>query len=78
MPAILRHCSLEHMKTLARKNPALPQIFKQGGDTLIHKGTNGRWRDVLTLEDIAFADATAARHLSADCARWLATGELPG
>ena len=75
--AILRHCSFDHMKILARQNDILPRIFKQGGDSFIHKGTNGRWRDVLTLEDIAACDAAAARHLSADCARWLATGQLP-
>ena len=77
VPGILEHTSLDHMKSLARKSDILPRIFKQGADTLIHKGTNGRWRDVLTLDDIAFCDATAARNLSADCARWLATGELP-
>jgi len=76
LPAMLEHCSLEHMRKLARRSEILPRIFKQGGDTLIHKGTNGRWRDVLSLEDNAYCDAMAARHLSADCARWLATGQL--
>jgi len=76
LPAMLEHCSLEHMRKLARRSEILPRIFKQGGDTLIHKGTTGRWRDVLSLEDNAYCDAMAARHLSADCARWLATGQL--
>lgn len=74
--AILDHCSLGHMRNLARRSDILPRIFRQGGDTLIHKGTNGRWREVLTTEDIAASDAAAARHLSADCAHWLATGQL--
>lgn len=77
-PRILDHTGLEHMRELARRSEILPRIFRDGGDTFIHKGTNGRWRDVLTLEDNAFCDATAARHLSADCARWLSTGQLPG
>jgi aryl sulfotransferase len=76
-PAILDYCSIEHMRILARRNEILLHIFKQGGDTFIHKGTNGRWRDVLTLEDDAFCDATLARNLSADCGRWLATGRMP-
>jgi aryl sulfotransferase len=77
MPAILEHCSLDHMRSLARRNELHRRVFKNGGDSFIYKGTNGRWRDVLTLEDIAFADAAAARHLSADCAHWLATARLP-
>ena len=28
-------------------------MFKNGGTTFINKGTNGRWRDVLTPDDIA-------------------------
>lgn len=74
---VLANCSIEHMRKLAAREEVLRRVFKQGGDTLIHKGTNGRWRDVLTLEDNAFCDAIIARHLSADCARWLATGKLP-
>jgi aryl sulfotransferase len=72
---MLEHCSLEHMRRLAARSEILPRIFRQGGDTLIHKGTNGRWRETLSLEDNAYCDAMAARHLSADCARWLATGQ---
>jgi len=76
-PRILEYSSLQHMKMLAARNQQLAKVFKGGGATFINKGTNGRWRDVLTLEDIAAADAAAAEHLSADCARWLATGQLP-
>jgi aryl sulfotransferase len=77
VPEILERCSFAHMKVLARKNALHAKVFKRGGDSFINEGTNGRWRGVLTGEDIASADAAAARHLSADCARWLATGELP-
>jgi hypothetical protein len=43
----------------------------------VHKGTNGRWRDVLTAEDVEHDKAVAAARLSSDCAHWLETGELP-
>jgi len=39
---MLEHCSLEHMRKLARRSELLPRIFKLGGDTLNYKGTNGR------------------------------------
>ena len=48
-----------------------------GGKTFINKGTNGRWRDVLTADDIARYEAEVAKNLTPDAARWLATGELP-
>ncbi len=53
--------------------------FKGGAKTFIHKGTNGRWRDVLTEDDIAMYDAAAERELTSDCQVWLENGRLvPG
>ena len=42
---------------------------------LINKGTNGRWKETLTPEDVAAYEARAVRELGPECARWLATGE---
>jgi aryl sulfotransferase len=50
-------------------------LWEGGGQTFIHRGVNGRWRDVLTPEDVAEYEDRAVRELGADCARWLATGE---
>ena len=44
--------------------------------TFFHKGTNGRWRDVLTKEDLRLYDAAVARELTPDCAHWLENGRL--
>ena len=38
------------------------------------KGTNGRWRDVLTREDLAEYDTAVARALTPECAAWLERG----
>lgn len=76
-PRILEYSGIDHTRKLAAQNERLEKVFKGGGATFINRGTNGRWRDVLTLEDNAAVDAAAAEHLSADCARWLATGQLP-
>ena len=54
----------------------LEEIFKGGSQTFINKGTNGRWRDVLTDDDLKLYEATFARELSPDCACWLETGRL--
>jgi aryl sulfotransferase len=40
----------------------------------IHKGTNGRWAEVLTADESSEYEARALRELGPECARWLATG----
>ena len=51
-------------------------IFWDGGaETFINKGTNGRWRDVLTAEDIDRYERRARAELGEECAHWLATGQ---
>jgi len=47
-PAMLEHCSIDHMRKLAARSEILPQIFKEGGNTPTRTGSNGRWHDVLT------------------------------
>ena len=64
------------MKKNAQKSVPLGGAFWDGGSqTFIHKGTNGRWRDRLTPEDIDQYESVSRQELGDDCARWLATGE---
>ena len=78
LPKILEHCSIDYMRRQAASTDFLNMIFIGGGATFINKGTNGRWKDVLSAADIKKCDDVAACNLSADCAHWLRTGELPG
>ena len=74
-PAISEHCGFDYMKANADKSvPLAGAIFAEGAKSFIHKGTNGRWREVLTAADISRYDETARRELGADCARWLEQG----
>ena len=50
------------------------RLFKGGARTFIHKGTNGRWRDVLSAGDCRRYEALAQERLGWPCARWLAEG----
>jgi aryl sulfotransferase len=76
--AILTHCSFDYMKQYAIKTVPLAGAFWDGGaQTFINKGSNGRWRDVLSPEDVAKYERCAAQNLDAQCAHWLATGEMP-
>jgi aryl sulfotransferase len=78
MPAMLEHCGLDYMRRNASEHfPILDMVFQQGGTTFFNKGTNGRWKDVLTAADLEKYDRLVRENLTPDCARWMATGELP-
>lgn len=75
---ILDHCSFEFMKRHATKSVPLSGAFwDAGAQTFFHRGTNGRWRDVLTREESDQYEEMAREKLGEACAHWLATGELP-
>ena len=70
--AIVEHCGFDYMKANATKSVPLGGAFWDGGaETFVNKGTNGRWRDILTPEDNARYEAMARAQLGDDCAAWL-------
>jgi aryl sulfotransferase len=74
---ILRHCSFDYMKANATKSVPLGGSFWDGGaQTFIHKGTNGRWRKVLSDAEVLKYERRAAEELDSECAVWLATGKI--
>lgn len=74
-PAMVEHCSFNYMKAHAAKSVPLGGAFWDGGAaSFLHKGTNGRWRDVLTAKDIARYEERAETELGPAGARWLAQG----
>jgi aryl sulfotransferase len=74
---ILEHCSFDYMKKHGEKSiPFGGDMWEGGVETFMHKGTIGRWRDVLTAEDIEQYERVAREELGADCANWLSTGML--
>jgi aryl sulfotransferase len=76
-PRMVEHCTFEWMKSHADLvSPLGGAVWDGGGNTFIHKGTNGRWRDVLSREESQKYEATAVERLGAECAHWLQTGEL--
>ena len=76
-PAILEHCSFEWMKRhAALAAPLGGDVWDGGATTFINRGTNGRWRDVLTAEELDLYRRHVAGILPADAARWLERGRL--
>ena len=75
--SILLHCSFDYMKQNATKSVPLGGAFWDGGaQTFIHKGTNGRWRDILQNEESLKYEQYAAKELGNECARWIALGKM--
>ncbi len=75
-PQVVEYCSFDWMKQHATKSVPLGGAFwDAGAQVFIHKGTNGRWADTLSPDDVAEYEVRAVQELGADCARWLATGE---
>lgn len=74
---ILLHCSFDYMKANATKSTPLGGAFWDGGaQVFVHKGVNGRWRDILSADESGRYEQMVRDRLGEDCARWLATGEL--
>ncbi len=74
-PVVTEYCSFDYMKAHAEKSAPLGGIMWKGGaKDFINKGTNGRWRELLTAEDLAAYEGRAEAELGKDCARWLANG----
>lgn len=75
---IVEYCSFGWMKEHADKSaPQGGVIWEGGARTFFNRGVNGRWRGVLTPEEVAEYEARAIRELGPECARWLAIGEGP-
>jgi len=75
-PEVVEHCTFDYMKANPERSAPGGGMFWEGGaNTFINKGTNGRWRDVLSPAESLAYERMAAEKLGADCAHWLATGE---
>lgn len=76
-PAIVESCSFESMqKAAAERAPMMSVVWEKGAHTFFNKGTNGRWREVLSAADVQLYEEAVRANLTPDCARWVATGEI--
>lgn len=75
-PDVVRACRFETVKAHPEKvvSPQADTIWKNGAQTFINKGTNGRWKDVLSAGELALYEDAKRKTLPEACARWLETG----
>jgi aryl sulfotransferase len=75
-PSFVEEASFEAMRRESETLiSAIAPIFTEGSQ-FFFKGTNERWRNVVSEEDLALYDAKVAALLSPACARWVAWGRL--
>jgi aryl sulfotransferase len=75
LPGILERISFSGMKgNFMSIMPEAEQFFRGGQATFMNKGTNGRWRGVLTEAELDQCRAAIERELTEDCAGWLEHG----
>ncbi len=78
-PVLVDAATFQGMKRDAEVlGPEMGMIFEGGADRFLHKGTNDRWRDVLTADDLALYDDVAQRTLTPELRRWLEAGAASG
>jgi len=70
----VRFSALKKKAIADEKEPSM--VFKGGAKTFFYKGTNGRWKGVLSENELAMCEATKSRVLTPECARWLELGRV--
>jgi aryl sulfotransferase len=73
-PAVVERCTFESMKDRSEEIAKFDMLFKGGADTFLFKGTNERWRGVLTDDELAAYDKRVGEMLPPDAAAWLEGG----
>ena len=77
LPTILAAVSLDAMRDSAeRLNPGLKAELKDGAKTFFFKGANGRWKGLLSAEELHLYDKAAVKVLTPDCRAWLEQGRV--
>lgn len=74
-PRLVDACTFATVKKNAEKVAGDMSFgFKGGADTFINKGTNGRWKGVLSEKELQMYTDAMNRTLDPDCTRWLENG----
>jgi aryl sulfotransferase len=69
-PSVVERCTFDAMRGRASEIGAFERRFHGGAESFLFKGTNGRWRDVLTPDERDAYHARAASVLSPDALAW--------
>lgn len=75
-PSVVERCTFESMKARGDEIGPFEFVFEGGSDSFIFKGTNGRWRDVLTADEVSLYRKRIAQLLEPEAVEWLEKGSI--
>lgn len=75
-PALVERCTFESMRENEAMVGDLSFAFEGGTKGFLFKGTNGRWRELLTADELAAYQRRVDAALPAEAATWLERGRL--
>jgi aryl sulfotransferase len=76
-PSLVTAASFASMRAAGEElMPQTKAMFPDGSQRFFNKGVNGRWREVLTEDDLALYDAKVRQKFSPALAAWLEGGSL--
>jgi aryl sulfotransferase len=75
---VVDRCTFERMRERGSRGEIAPfeRVFEGGSDSFIYKGTNGRWRDVFSVDELISYERLVADRLAPEAAAWLEHGSL--
>lgn len=73
---VVARCTFEAMKARPDEIGDFDRLFQGGAETFLFKGVNGRWRDVLTEDDLAAYRARRDEVLPPPAAGWIEQGSI--
>ena len=72
---VVERCTFARMRARGDEIANFDGVFQGGIEGFLHKGTNGRWRDVLTADELAAYDEATATTLPVEARQWLLGGD---
>ena len=75
-PGVVERCTFERMREDADKVGDFQRIFEGGAESFLFKGTNGRWREMLTEDELQRYRDRVEEVLVPEAAHWLEHGSL--
>ena len=73
-PSVVERCSFASMKARPDEIGDFDRLFVGGAEAFLYKASNGRWRDVLTADELAAFDRHAQEHLTPKALAWTRLG----
>ena len=75
-PDVVERCTFASMKARPDEIGPFGVVFEGGADSFLYKGTNGRWRDVLTEDELTLYARRVADHLPPEAVEWIEKGAV--